>query len=246
MAAKIDKRSLRSNKLDLKNNIPSHVAIIMDGNRRWARERKLSEHKGHEVGYNNLEQTVETAKALGVKIVTVYALSTENVKERSKREVLGLFNLLRKIYLTKLKKMMEEGIEIEVLGEPVGLPSFVKQIIKEIGKKRVKNPVLKLNIAFNYGGKREILLAIQDMIKSKISPKSVSEKQLRKYLYTDDQPDPELMIRTGGKYRLSNFLLWQSAYSELYFTDTLWPDFDKNEFKKAILWYQNQKRNFGK
>lgn len=232
-------------KLD-KNNIPSHIAIIMDGNRRWAKARRIPDLKGHEEGHEALERTVRAARDLGVKIVTVYALSTENVKERSKAEVLGLFNLLRKTYLNKFKIWMKEGIEIKILGEPSGLPGFVKKIIEEIGRKRLKKANFKLNIAFNYGGKKEILQAVEKIIRSKAAPKKVSEELLSKNLYTANQPDPELVIRTGGRSRLSNFLLWQTAYSEFYFTKTFWPDFDGKELRKAIVWYQTQKRNFGK
>ncbi|MBI2196012.1 di-trans,poly-cis-decaprenylcistransferase [Candidatus Daviesbacteria bacterium] len=232
-------------KLD-SNNIPSHIAIIMDGNRRWARVRHLPDLKGHEEGHEALERTVRTARDFGVQIVTVYALSTENVKERSKSEIAGLFNLLKKTYLNKLKVWMKEGVEIDMLGEMAGLPVFVKKIIADIQKKHTQNATFKLNIAFNYGGKREILQAIEKILKSKVTPKKVSEETLRENLYTNGQPDPELVIRTGGRSRLSNFLLWQTAYSEFYFTKTLWPDFNKKEFKKALDWYKNQKRNFGK
>ncbi|OGE27670.1 di-trans,poly-cis-decaprenylcistransferase [Candidatus Daviesbacteria bacterium RIFCSPHIGHO2_01_FULL_40_11] len=226
--------------------IPYHIAIIMDGNRRWARARKIPDLAGHEEGHEALERTIKAARDIGVKIVTVYALSTENVKERSKREVLGLFNLLRKTYSTKLKQMMKEGVRVSVLGELRGLPSFVRKIITEINRKEIEDTNFRLNIAFNYGGKREILQAIEKILKSKVTPKKVSEEMLRKNLYTGGQPDPELVIRTGGRNRLSNFLLWQTAYSEFYFTKVLWPDFDAKELKKAIVWYQTQKRNFGR
>lgn len=229
-----------------KNNILTHIAIIMDGNRRWARVRGLPDLKGHEEGHNALERTVKAARDFGVQIVTVYALSTENVKERSKKEIIGLFNLLRKTYQTKLKKLIEEGVGIDILGETAGLPNFVQKIIKTIKKKHLREAKFRLNIAFNYSGKREILQALDRILKSKVAPDKVDEELLKEYLYTNGQPDPELVIRTGGRSRLSNFLLWQTAYSEFYFTKTLWPDFDGKELKKAILWYQSQKRNFGK
>lgn len=233
------------NKLN-KQNIPSHIAIIMDGNRRWARKRGFPDIKGHEAGADTLEKIVEAAEKWGIKTLTVYALSTENVKERTKREVLGLFNLLRRGYHTKLKKMMQKGVAVTILGELGGLPSTIKNIISQIRKTYIKNESIKLNLALNYGGKRELLEAIKQMVKGGINIDKLSEQMLAKHLYTNGQPDPELVIRTGGRSRLSNFLLWQTAYSEFYFTKTLWPDFDGSELKKAILWYQQQKRNFGR
>lgn len=236
---------MATNNLD-KNNIPAHIAIIMDGNRRWARKRGLPDIKGHEAGADTLEKMVEEAELLGIKTLTVYALSTENIKERTKREVLGLFNLLRRGYHTKLKKMMQKGVAVTVLGEMRGLPQIIKSIINEIRKTYIKNESIKLNLALNYGGKKELIEAIKQMVKQGINIDKLNEQMLAKHLYTNGQPDPELVIRTGGRSRLSNFLLWQTAYSEFYFTKTLWPDFDEKELKKAILWYQNQKRNFGR
>lgn len=227
-------------------NIPKHIAIIMDGNRRWARARNLSDIKGHEQGSEVLEEVVEAAEKLGVETVTVYALSTENLKERAKREIWGLFNLMRTGYRTKLKKMMQEGVRVAVLGELKGLPETVRKIIGEIRKTYIKNESIKLNIALNYGGKKELVKAIRSIVKQGIDVGRINEEIVEKHLYTNGQPDPELVIRTGGRSRLSNFLLWQTAYAEFYFTKTLWPDFDAKELKKAILWYQSQKRNFGK
>ena len=229
-----------------KDNIPNHIAIIMDGNRRWARAHHLPEMKGHEVGSEALEEIVEAAEKLGVKTVTVYALSTENIKERAKREVLGLFNLMKKGYHSKLKKMMENGVRVTILGEVHGLPDTIKKIISEVRKTYIKNESIKLNIALNYGGKKELICAIKEIVKQGIDITRINETLIEKHLYTNGQPDPELVIRTGGRSRLSNFLLWQTAYSEFYFTYTLWPDFNASELKKAIIWYQSQKRNFGK
>lgn len=229
-----------------KNNIPKHIAIIMDGNRRWARARNLPDIEGHKAGAEALEQIVEAASKMGIKTITVYALSTENVKERAKREVSGLFELMRTGYQTKLKKMMQNGVGVSVLGELEGLPSVIRRIIEEVKKTYIKNESIRLNIALNYGGKREMITAIKDMIKDGIDVDKISDETISKYLYTKGQSDPELVIRTGGRIRLSNFLLWQTAYSELYFTTVLWPDFSPEELKKAVLWYQNQTRNFGK
>src|SRR3989344_316008 len=230
----------------LDKDIPSHIAIIMDGNRRWARRRGLPDIKGHEKGAEALEKMVEAAEKLGVKTITVYAISTENVKERAKREVIGLFNLMRKAYHSRLKKMMDKGVSITILGEVHGLPDTIKNLINQIKKTYIKSESIKLNIALNYGSKKEMIKAIKDIVKKGIDVKKINEELIDKHLYTNGQSDPDLVIRTGGRSRLSNFLLWQTAYSELYFTRTLWPDFDKTELKKAIDWYKEQKRNFGK
>ena len=227
-------------------NTPQHIAIIMDGNRRWARSKGLPDIKGHEAGAETLEKLVEEAEKFGIKTITVYALSTENIKERAKREVLGLFNLFRTGYHTRFKKMMQRGVRVAFLGEMQGLPGTIKKIMDHLRKTYIKNESIKLNIALNYGGKKELVEAIKDIVKEGVEIDKLNEAIVERHLYTNGQPDPELVIRTGGRSRLSNFLLWQTAYSEFYFTKTLWPDFDKSELKKAIIWYQIQKRNFGK
>jgi len=232
--------------MTIKDHIPQHIAIIMDGNRRWARKQGLADIAGHEAGAEALEKVVDSAEKLGVKTITVYALSTENIKERAKREVLGLFNLFRKGYHSRLKKMMQNGVRVTILGELDGLPKTIKLIIDQLKKTYIKNESIKLNIALNYGGKKELIEAIKDIVKTGISLGKINEELIEKHLYTANQPNPELVIRTGGRIRLSNFLLWQTAYSELYFTKTLWPDFDGKQLKKAITWYSTQKRNFGK
>lgn len=218
----------------------------MDGNRRWARKRGLPEIKGHEAGSEALEKVVEEAAKIGIKTITVYALSTENLRERAKRELFGLFNLMRRGYSTKIKKMMKNGVGVRVLGDIEGLPSTIVKIIEEIRKTYIKNESIRLNIALNYGGKKELVDAIKDLIKDGISLDKIDESEIGKRLYTAGQDDPQLVIRTGGKIRLSNFLLWQTAYSELYFTEKLWPDFSPAELRKAVKWYQDQQRNFGK
>ena len=234
-----------TNGLD-KKYIPKHIAIIMDGNRRWARAKHLPDLKGHEAGSEALECVVEAAEKFGVEVITVYALSTENLRERAKREIFGLFALMQQGYNTKLKRMMGNGVKVTVLGELWGLPDTIKKIINEIKKTHIKSESIKLNIALNYGGKKELIDAVKDIIKEGVEVNKVNEQLISRHLYTNGIADPELVIRTGGRVRLSNFLLWQTAYSELYFTKTLWPDFDGDSLKKAITWYQNQKRNFGK
>lgn len=226
--------------------VPKHIAIIMDGNRRWARSRGLPDIKGHEAGADALEKIVEEAAKIGIKTITVYALSTENVTERAKREVQGLFNLMRRGYHSKLKKMMQNGVRVGILGESENLPTIIKKIIREVKKTYIEKESIKLNIALNYGGKKELISAIKDLIKEGIDIDKINDEIVSKHLYTQGDQDPELVIRTGGRIRLSNFLLWQTAYSELYFTPVLWPDFSPTELKKAISWYQTQQRNFGK
>lgn len=228
------------------SQIPSHVAIILDGNRRWARSHNLPDIKGHEKGAEVLDEIVEAAAKMGVKTLTVWVLSTENIKERAKREIFGLFNLMRKVYHSRLTRMMQKGVKVSILGEIEGLPSAIKKLIDQLREVYIKNESIRLNIALNYGGKKELVKAIKDIIKSGIEVDKINETLVEKHLYTKGQSDPELVIRTGGRIRLSNFMLWQTGYSELYFTKILWPDFDEKELKKAIKWYQFQKRNFGK
>ncbi|MDZ4246208.1 MAG: polyprenyl diphosphate synthase [Dehalococcoidia bacterium] len=225
--------------------MPSHIAIIMDGNRRWARVRNLPEGKGHEAGSEALEKIIEEASRLGVKTITVYALSTENIKERARREVLGLFGLMKRGYNTKLKKMMKNGVRVDILGELNGLPRTIRMIIEEVKKTYIKNESIRLNIALNYGGKRELIEAVKGIVKEGVDINKISEKTIDRHLYTNGQNDPDLVIRTGGHIRLSNFLLWQTAYSELYFSKKLWPDFGPKDLEEAVAWYQSQKRNFG-
>ena len=229
-----------------KEGIPSHIAIIMDGNRRWARGRNLPDIAGHEQGAETLEKVVDTASKIGVKTITVYALSTENITERAKREVSGLFDIFRKGYHSRAKKMMKNGVRVTILGELEGLPKSLIALFEKLKNAYIKNESITLNIALNYGGKKELVEAIKDIVKKGIDVDKINEELLEKHLYTKGQSSPELVVRTGGRIRLSNFLLWQTAYSELYFTKTLWPDFSDKEFKKAIRWYQSQKRNFGR
>lgn len=227
-------------------SVPKHIAIIMDGNRRWARSRGLPDKQGHKVGVEKIEELVKTAEKLGVEAITIYALSTENITERAKREVADLFNIIRRTYQNQFKNMMKNGVKLSILGEIEGLPGAIRKIVGEIRDTYIKNESIKLNIALNYGGKKELISAIKELIKEGIEVDKLNEEIISKHLYTKGESDPDLVIRTGGRIRLSNFLLWQTAYSELYFTKVLWPDFDEKELKKAINWYGKQKRNFGK
>lgn len=229
-----------------KNKIPRHIAIIMDGNRRWAKERSKSIDEGHEAGAKNFDDIVKKAQELGVKHLTVYTLSTENWRKRSVSEVRGIFELLLRICREKKKEYQERGVRLFVLGNFQAFPRKVARAIAEVLKIVLKHERIKVNLALNYGGRDEIVKAVQEIIKERISPEKVNEEVISNHLYTNGQPDPDLIIRTGGEIRLSNFLLWQMSYSELYFTDTLWPDFGPSELVKAIQEYQRRQRRFGK
>lgn len=234
-----------SSKLD-PNNIPEHVAIIMDGNRRWATKRGLSPTEGHRAGADNLQKIVKYCQKIGIKNLTVYALSTENWKKRNPLEVRGIFNLLTEIVKKKAEEYRQSGIKFFVLGNFQAFPLKVKDAIKKILNLVIVDQKLQFNVALNYGGRDEIVNAIKKIIKDKIPENKINEKIIDQYLYTHDQPDPELIIRPGGEFRLSNFLLWQMSYSELYFTNTLWPDFNEKKLEKALLWYQDRHRRLGK
>lgn len=212
----------------------------MDGNRRWAESRGLKEVEGHRKGMETLVSTVEEAVKLGVKNVTVYALSSENLKERSKGEIKDLLILIKEGYREYLPRLKKEGIGVNFIGDIEKLPRTTKLLIRKVEVALVNGKGGKINIALNYGGREEIIRASESL-----SKKRITEEEFVDSLYTKGIPDPDLLIRTGGRKRLSNFLLWQLSYTELYFTDTLWPDFDKEEFKKAIKFFTDTKRNFG-
>ncbi|MGB9706508.1 MAG: polyprenyl diphosphate synthase [Microgenomates group bacterium] len=227
------------------NNIPQHIGIIMDGNRRWAAKRGLTAVQGHEAGVKALVKIVDHCLELGIKTLTIYALSTENWRKRAKEEVRGIFNLLLRLVKEKKEEYKKKGIKLAILGDFQAFPRKVVRAIEEMLKIVKKHERLKLNVALNYGGRDEILRAVKKIISEKIPPEKIDEKTFGKFLYTNGEPDPDLIIRTGGEIRLSNFLLWQISYSELYFTDTLWPDFTPEELDKAIAEYQRRDRRFG-
>ena len=229
-----------------KDNLPKHIAIIMDGNRRWARAHGLPDGKGHEEGSKNLQKIVEYCRDIGVKNLTVYALSTENWHKRSPVEVKGIFNLLVRIAKEKAEQYRKSGIKFFVLGNFQAFPFKVRDAIKKILALAIVDEKLQFNVALTYGGRDEIVTAIQHIIKDKIPADKIDEKLISDYLYTKNQPDPDLIIRPGGEFRLSNFLLWQMSYAELYFTDILWPDFTPKQLEKAIYWYQQRDRRMGK
>ncbi|MDD2483213.1 MAG: polyprenyl diphosphate synthase [Candidatus Shapirobacteria bacterium] len=229
-----------------KEKLPTHIAIIMDGNRRWAVKRGLSTSEGHKAGAQNLEKIVDYCRDIGIKNITVYALSTENWRHRSAEEVKGIFNLLINVVKTKRQEYQKSGIKFFVLGNFQAFPFKVKNAIKRILDMVLDDERIKFNVALNYGGRDEIVNAIKNIVKDGVKAHEINEELVSKYLYTKGQPDPDLIIRPGGEYRLSNFLLWQMSYAELYFTDILWPDFTPKELEKAIYWYQQRDRRMGK
>jgi len=224
----------------------SHIAIIMDGNRRWARKRNLPDGDGHKEGAKNLEKIVYAAKNHGIKSLTVYALSTENLKKRAQRELGGIFDLLKVAFSQKFGDMAKQGVRVNMFGNLHELPQAIQLIAQKLKDTYIENESIKLNVALNYGGHDEIVHVLHDLVKEGIKLDEINEKLIEKHLYLKTSEPPQLVIRTGGNCRLSNFLLWQTAYSELYFTETLWPDFDDTKLAEAIKWYEEQERKFGK
>jgi len=225
--------------------VPSHVAIIMDGNGRWAEKRGLPRIEGHRAGINNVRPVTTALKVRGVKYLTIYAFSTENWN-RPRHEVDGLLHFLSEALMNDVGEYDDDGVRVRHLGKLDRLPENVQRDITRVVDHTKRNNRITLNVAFDYGGRDEIVNAIRHLIADGVSPEAVEEDLLARYLYTVELPDPDLLIRTGGEMRLSNFLTWQSAYSELYFTDTFWPDFDEHEVTKALTAYGKRERRFGK
>ena len=226
-----------------------HIAFIMDGNRRWAKKHGVPAIVGHEKGAETLTEIVKSAKELGIKYVTVYAFSTENWK-REKSEVDGLMNLLRKYLDKSFKELEENNARIMFIGERDMLAPDIVEKMNQIENRTAQNPDITLCVALSYGGRHEIIAAVKKIAKlvenSELNIKAIDEKKFSDMLYTKDLPDPDLLIRTSGEKRISNFLLWQLSYSEFYFSDTLWPDFSKQELIKIIDDYKNRERRYGK
>ena len=223
------------------SRIPNHIAIIMDGNGRWAEKRGLPRTFGHKEGADALRKIITYAGKIGVKYLTVYAFSTENWK-RSKDEIDALMFLFKTYLKNEEKNIMKNNVRFLVSGRKNGVSSSLLEAIKKLEDKSRDNTGLTLNIAFNYGGRAEIIDAVNSILKS--GADNINEEDFSKYLY-NDIPDPELLIRTSGEFRISNFLLWQIAYSEIYITKALWPDFDEKELDKAIESYNERDRRFG-
>jgi undecaprenyl diphosphate synthase len=226
------------------NRIPYHLAIIMDGNGRWAKARGLPRLAGHRAGTENLRRTLKACVRHGIKILTIYAFSTENWG-RPAEEVRGLMTILEQVIERELKELHEQGVRIRHVGRTEGIsPRLLKKIQKAVELTR-NNDAIILNVAFNYGGRQEIIDAVKSIIQAGIPPDQVDDALLSRYLYTAGQPDPDLIIRTSGEMRVSNFLIWQGAYAELYITPTYWPDFDETELQKALDHYAARERRFG-
>jgi undecaprenyl diphosphate synthase len=230
-------------------NLPKHIAIIMDGNRRWARQNNKLIKLGHQAGAKTLNKVVDWCLELGIQTLTVYAFSTENWG-REEQEVNDIMNLLRKYLDSQHEDLHKKGVKVRILGESDNVSEDIIQKIKIVEKETKNNQNLFLNIAFNYGGRREIISATKKLAKKVlngvISVEDIDEKTFSENLYNSEMVDPDLVIRTGGNDRISNFLLWQIAYSEFYFTNILWPDFSKDELIKAIINFQSRDRRYGK
>ena len=221
----------------------NHVAIIMDGNGRWGLKKKKSRNYGHLQGLKTVETVIKSSIRQKIPFLTLYTFSTENWS-RPESEINFLFDVIRKSLKKKLKNIIKQGIKINIIGRKEGLPKDIIQTIKIIEKKTFHNKAITVNLALNYGSKEEIINACKTLTKG--NKKEINVQNLEKKLYTKDMPDPEILIRTGGTKRLSNFLLWQLAYTEIFFMNKLWPDFNENDFNKIIIKFNKIKRNFGK
>lgn len=228
--------------------IPKHVAIIMDGNGRWAKKRHMPRNYGHMQGSKRVEEICRAAYELGIKYLTIYAFSTENWS-RPQDEVNALMKILRNYLAESIKKANDNNMRVRVLGDRAGLDADIVKSIEELEAVSAGNTGLNFQIALNYGSRDEMLRAMKklalDCVEGKLKPEDINAELYASYLDTGDIPDPDLLIRTSGEERLSNFLLWQLAYSEFYFPEVLWPDFDTNELKKAVEAYTKRDRRFG-
>lgn len=234
--------------LDIKS-IPAHIAVIMDGNGRWAKQHSLGRIAGHKKGVEAVRETVTACRELGVRYLTLYAFSSENW-DRPAREVKSLMGLLEKFLQRELKTMLDRDIRLLAIGNCSTLPENVLKTLNEVIGKTQGNSAMTLILALSYGGRDEILEAVRKIAREaaegKIDPGGLNKEAFSDYLYTEGIPDPDLLIRTSGEHRISNFLLWQTAYTEFYFTDVLWPDFRKKDLIAAIHDYQGRERRFGK
>ncbi|KRE83258.1 UDP pyrophosphate synthase [Paenibacillus sp. Soil766] len=230
------------------DKVPAHVAIIMDGNGRWAKQRGLPRVAGHHSGMKNVKKITMAANDIGVKVLTMYAFSTENWK-RPKEEVEFLMKLPQEFFPLEIEELIQNNVRIRMTGWKDGLPDYTLKAIEGAIERTKDNTGLILNFALNYGGRKEIIAGVQDMMKDlqngNLNPDELDESLFSSYMLTSDLPDPDLLIRTSGELRLSNFLLWQLAYSELWFTDAYWPEFTEDLFMQAIAEYQRRARRYG-
>lgn len=229
--------------------LPAHVAIIMDGNGRWAQKQLLNRIRGHERGAETVRMVVRTSRELGIGFLTLYAFSTENW-QRPKTEIQALMTLLKRFLVSEEQEMIENNIRLNMVGQIDRLPEDVRKQIRQTMARTEKNDGMCLNLALSYGGRAEITMAIRAMARAVrdgvIEIDSITPEKVGEYLYTAGMPDPELLIRTSGEFRISNFLLWQIAYSEIFVTPTLWPDFTREEFIGILKDYQGRERRFGR
>ncbi|MCC7450930.1 MAG: isoprenyl transferase [Anaerolineae bacterium] len=224
--------------------IPYHLAIIMDGNGRWAKSRGMPRIAGHKAGVENLRRVLRACSEFGIKILTIYAFSTENWG-RPESEVRGLMNILESVIDRELDELDSNGVQLRHLGKLEGLSPMLQRKVVEAIERTRNNDRLTLNVAFNYGGREEIIQAIQRIVADGIPADQIDDVLFSHYLYTKGAPDPDLIVRTSGELRVSNFLIWQGAYAEYYATPTYWPDFDKEELRKALIQYSQRERRFG-
>lgn len=234
---------MNSLKLD-KDNMPKHLAIIMDGNGRWAKQQGKIRSFGHKFGAKTVKEIIREVNNLNIKHLTLYAFSTENWK-RPQEEVTTIMNLVVEYLKKETDDLIKENVKMDFIGDIEALPDKTLESIKETMEKTKNGKGLHVHIALNYGGRNEIVNATKQIIKEGINADDISEESFGKYLYNSENTEVDLLIRTGGDIRISNFLLWQLAYSELYFCDTLWPDFNKEELHKAIYSFQHKERRFG-
>jgi undecaprenyl diphosphate synthase len=225
--------------------VPKHVAIIMDGNGRWAKSRGLPRTEGHRQGKENLRRILEACVEFGVEILTIYAFSTENW-ERPPVEVNMLMSILELVLDQEVKQLHKNGVQVRHIGKMEGVNQNLQNKIRKACDFTRNNNKLILNVAFNYGGRDEIVQAVRQIVAEGIPADQIDDALISQHMYTGDLPDPDLIIRTSGEFRVSNFLIWQGAYSEYYVTPTYWPDFDKEELAKALDDYAHRKRRFGK
>lgn len=224
--------------------VPTHVAIIMDGNGRWARKRKLPRQAGHRAGAENLRRIIRAAVEFGIEILTIYAFSTENW-QRPKTEVQGLMKIFARVLDQEIYELHAQGVCLHHLGDLSGVEPKLQEKVRRALELTKHNKRLILNVAFNYGGRAEILHAVRQMLADQIKPEELTEELFSSYLFTSGLPDPDLVIRTSGELRTSNFLIWQAAYAEYYPTPAFWPDFGPEELYEAIVAYNQRERRFG-
>jgi undecaprenyl diphosphate synthase len=235
----------RKTSLEAITKIPEHVAIIMDGNGRWATSRGLPRLAGHRAGTENLRRIIRASVEFGVRYLTIYAFSTENWG-RPKEEIEGLLHIIEDVIDRELNELHREGVRLRHIGHLDRLPPMLQEKVLDAVEVTQHNERLVLNVAFNYGGRDEIICAIRGLIADGIQPEQVDSDLVSRYLFTAGLPDPDLIIRTSGEMRVSNFLIWQGAYSEWYFTPTLWPDFDREAFHEALSDYSRRDRRYGR